>query len=438
MVAKFDVKLTQKMELYKYPFDRQILDVTLNIRGTKWKALPTAPDWLDTGYLTDRIPCTSNLSEAICHYDILTPWVDAREMDETNHPREDKDKTHTVYLRLERKYQYELRKIVFPLFIIVVMAMASLGLEPDKTDARIAAPTGMMLATIGFQYVILETMPKNPQATRLDHYVTFCMLLILMVVAETLFVKQYLEGWRWADAKLVPSPPPPGSPAPEPEPEPTVTTMLGESTSKINKQSREYVAMEWLDFGSVVIAVVLWIIPHILLFWLPKKYVQSALQNSWADVLHFIDTQCKEQKKESSEDDVLTNQVGLDSWSTRGPEDLGKMSRANRRSMARPARSKTRDGGNFQRTRTVPNLGGEGTSRSTPRLVAPDTAAPSGAGTQRRAPLGKARSDTKMFHLKSNADLAVDDSTTVIIDEYLQEQLPEQLPGSTSLSNRGP
>ena len=51
-----------------------------------------------------------------------------------------------------------------------------------RRAARIAAPTGMMLATIGFQYVIQENVPKTPTITYLDSYVIVCLLLILFVV----------------------------------------------------------------------------------------------------------------------------------------------------------------------------------------------------------------------------------------------------------------
>ena len=40
----------------------------------------------------------------------------------------------------------------------------------------------MMLATIGFQYVIQENVPKTPTITYLDSYVIVCLLLILFVV----------------------------------------------------------------------------------------------------------------------------------------------------------------------------------------------------------------------------------------------------------------
>ena len=74
------------------------------------------------------------------------------------------------------------------------MSAASFGLEPDATDQRIAAPLGMMLATIGVMYTIQGDLPKVPKSTKLDTYINVCIFLILLVVVQTIGLKQYLEG----------------------------------------------------------------------------------------------------------------------------------------------------------------------------------------------------------------------------------------------------
>ena len=110
---------------------------------------------------------------------------------------------HTVYLRIERHYQYEVHKIIVPLFIIVLMSAASFGLEPDATDQRIAAPIGMMLATIGVMYTIQGEVPKVPESTWIDTYINVCIFMIALVVAQTIGLKQYLEGARFGNVATV-------------------------------------------------------------------------------------------------------------------------------------------------------------------------------------------------------------------------------------------
>ena len=77
MAARFGVKLTQRMDMKKYPFDRQILAVTLYIRPS-WEVQTAAPDWMDTGHASDKTACQVYLSEAIVHYTLHKPWIEGR------------------------------------------------------------------------------------------------------------------------------------------------------------------------------------------------------------------------------------------------------------------------------------------------------------------------------------------------------------------------
>jgi hypothetical protein len=436
LAIKFHVTLTQRLDMKWYPFDRQVLNFTLLVRGDKcWNVTHDPKDckWLDTGYNNDKKLCTTYLSETLqAVYTLEKPWIEARDEEELRNP-----KHHTVYLRVERQYEYELRKIFFPLFIIVLMAMASLGLEPDKTDARIATPTGMMLATIGFQYVIQSEMPKVATRTSMDDYVNLCMLLIMLVVAETLFAKQWLEGKRFSEASLAPEP----EPEPEPEP-PSRDTMLGESTAAINRNSRQYVQMEWLDTVSVGIALLAWVLPHMVLFfgtWLCYGRTKRIVQSSWDDVLCFHDEACEEKKLESTilESDRKRDKIDeadIDGEGRLKATPTKHLSRYGRSMHKRPSPVTTRKVKGLKRTRTEPNLPGDGTSRT--RLVEPGTAvnqdgaAAASDADQQRAQLGRARSDTKVLRLRSSADIAVGDSagpmdsTTVTIDEELSQLYP--------------
>ena len=47
----------------------------------------------------------------------------------------------------------------------------------------------------------------------------------------------------------------------------------------------------------------LWIVPHCLLFGLPREWVAFVFQSTWGEVLEFIDTKCEEIKRESGDDD---------------------------------------------------------------------------------------------------------------------------------------
>ena len=421
MAIKFHVTLTQRLDMKRYPFDRQILNFTLLVRGHRWKVTdPEDCDWPYTGYKLDKELCTTHLSETLeAVYTLKKPWIEDREEQKKKNP-----KHHTVYFRVERQYEYELRKIFYPLFIIVLMAMASLGLEPDKTDARIATPTGMMLATIGFQYVIQTEMPKVATRTSMDDYVNLCMLLILLVVAETLFAKQWLEGSRFSEASLTPEP------EPEPEPEPASrNTMLGESTAAINRGSREYVQMEWLDTVSVGIALLAWVLPHMVLFlgtWLYYDKTKQMVQSSWDDVVQFHDKACNEKVEEST---LKAGDRKRDKIDEEDIDAKGRLKATPTKHLSRyghalhkrpsPVRPRSEEGG-LQRTRTVPailpsnsRLVERGTAVNQDRAAAPGDH--HGAG-QQRPPLRSSQSHTL--------------NATVTVDEELAQLFPP--PGAVS------
>ena len=88
---------------FGYPFDRQILDLSMYIRHKKWKVVldppgGTPPATRRTGSVPPPPPlsvlwpearvadcffgaraCRSFLSEAIVHYKLAPPWVEARD-----------------------------------------------------------------------------------------------------------------------------------------------------------------------------------------------------------------------------------------------------------------------------------------------------------------------------------------------------------------------
>ena len=93
------------------------------------------------------------------------------------------------------------------------------------------------------------------------------MVLVTLVVAETLFVKHYIEGAQDAAASGS------GSPA---------------STDEMDAPSAAHLAMERLDTAVTVCCAVVWVIPHLLLFLLPRSLVSACMQSNWESQLEFV------------------------------------------------------------------------------------------------------------------------------------------------------
>ena len=190
MAVQFEATLSQHINMEDFPFDRQILRLAFFVRR-EWTVLSTPPAWANTGHASDEKLCTTTVSQAVVHYELKKPWVS------TARPDAKPGSGYIVDVRVQRKYEYELRKIVLPLFVLVLIASSSLGLEPESTNDRVIVPAVMTLAISGFFQVIQGVVPNQPTMTKLDKYTIFCWLCIVSVVLETLAVKVVLEQTRF-------------------------------------------------------------------------------------------------------------------------------------------------------------------------------------------------------------------------------------------------
>jgi hypothetical protein len=192
MAVQFEATLSHRINMQDFPFDGQILRLAFFVRN-EWTVLSVCPDWVDTGHLSDKTICKMNLSEAVVHYELEKPWLSTKSLKSNAQP----GSGYIVDIRVQRKYKYELRKIVLPLFVLVLIASTSFGLEPESTNDRVIVPAVMTLAISGFFQVIQEVVPNQPTMTKLDKYIIFCWIFIIFIVTETLAVKLALEHTRF-------------------------------------------------------------------------------------------------------------------------------------------------------------------------------------------------------------------------------------------------
>ena len=65
MATEFEATLTQRLNMSHFPFDRQILQMLCFVRRDRWHVHEDAPDFVDTGYDTDKDICTTVLSQSV-------------------------------------------------------------------------------------------------------------------------------------------------------------------------------------------------------------------------------------------------------------------------------------------------------------------------------------------------------------------------------------
>lgn len=180
--------------------------------------------------------------------------------------------SYQCYIRVERLYKHELRKIVLPLFLMVLISAASLGLEPEATNDRLLVPTIMVLAISGFFQVIQEAVPKQPIVTKLDTYITCCMAMVLITVLETLTVKVVLDRSRWGvdEYTAIGIPSQCGNDG----------ELQCPRTGEIDRTASRYSLAERIDLGMQLGVLLVWVVPHIILLWFHHKAVPVRLQSN--------------------------------------------------------------------------------------------------------------------------------------------------------------
>jgi hypothetical protein len=80
-------------------------------------------------------------------------------------------------LELRRQSGYYVTKIVVGLAFLIVMEMATFAIEPSGPD-RIAGSITVFLAMVAYLFVVSSDVPKISYNTRLDDYVSLCMVLV--------------------------------------------------------------------------------------------------------------------------------------------------------------------------------------------------------------------------------------------------------------------
>lgn len=247
MAVQFEATLSHHINIQDFPFDRQILRLAFFVRK-EWTVLSDCPDWADTGHTSDSKICKMSLSEAVVHYTLEPPWL-------TTKADIDGAKTGSGYvvdIRVERKYMYVLRKIVLPLFVLVLIASTSFGLEPENTGDRVIVPAVMTLAISGYFQVMQQVVPNQPIMTKLDKYIIFCWIFIVFIVMETLAVQLVLDNTRFmpfAGKATGDSDSPCNS-----QQQPQWCPKMGE----IDRTSNDYQVAEMMDRGAISCVLLFW------------------------------------------------------------------------------------------------------------------------------------------------------------------------------------
>lgn len=185
--CKFLAEFSQRLELQDMPFDRQLLRMKF-VADKPLYHMQFFPLQEEAGYLKggkrsdvpDAVPVEWRVDEKRAILHVMKP--------EEKHEKARFD----VLIHVERKPNFYVWNTFFILFLLTTSSTVAYLMDPSDLNGRASVLLTLLLATVGYKFIVSGWMPVKPYLTILDKYVISSFLFQGMVIAETVFVV-----WRW-------------------------------------------------------------------------------------------------------------------------------------------------------------------------------------------------------------------------------------------------
>jgi hypothetical protein len=105
----------------------------------------------------------------------------------TKDPRELATYTNFVYtIRADRVSSAFLRRAIAPLFLIVAMSFSVYWIDRRDKGPRFGIAATSMLTIVAFQYSLQRVLPPVAYRTRMDDFVTGCLILVFLAFLQAI------------------------------------------------------------------------------------------------------------------------------------------------------------------------------------------------------------------------------------------------------------
>jgi len=181
MLMIVQVEFVERMELHRFPMDRQFLGMDFNAwtgpdpngERLNWNWITSPPEWVPEAFSK---PFAVRMLSTITEYELMSPWVDFS-----------KEQPLSIRLRVERQPGYYGSSIILPNFLIIAVAISGFTIPIDSEEAvadRLSVSVTLMLTAVAFKYVITEQLPKITYMTLMDYYLNLGFLMLTFLVGE--------------------------------------------------------------------------------------------------------------------------------------------------------------------------------------------------------------------------------------------------------------
>ncbi|GAB5369209.1 hypothetical protein AAMO2058_001385900 [Amorphochlora amoebiformis] len=175
---KHSLTLEEQMELHRFPFDRQLLHMFLNINIGDYKCLESAPaEW--------------NLPQSLCNPIKLSLRPKVSSEFSLRYPSINlSGKTGKLIYkaRVQRYSYYYFQNVIFPIFLINTLACSAFLLDHSELEGRVNLVIALLLTSVAFKFAVSAQLPLISYNTFIDVYILITYLVLAFVALESVIV----------------------------------------------------------------------------------------------------------------------------------------------------------------------------------------------------------------------------------------------------------
>jgi len=177
---KFTVELEAKYNLYKFPFDKQVLEIEIESFAWDERFLQLHIEEKFIGFSDEfQIPewRTDNVStrvENVMEVGDRSPFSE-----------------FLMTIDVTRQFGFYIWKVLFPLIILVIMCFAVFWMDDEGLSSRLGVGFTGVLTVVAYQFIATGSLPKVPYMTLMDAYIAFSFVVMIITIFQSILISGY-------------------------------------------------------------------------------------------------------------------------------------------------------------------------------------------------------------------------------------------------------
>jgi hypothetical protein len=182
---------SQRLQLKKFPFDTQLIDLILVPAGFEPGQLN-----LNVDESSGVVPELSLPDWSVMRWEIRSETVNSG-LEAINWDQV------VLTVEVRRHYGFYLVKILLPLVLIVFMSWTVFWLDPSQTAPQISVSITAMLTLIAFRFSMTSMLPSISILTKLDWFLLHATFLIFLGLIEVVYTSWLANNGELSRARQI-------------------------------------------------------------------------------------------------------------------------------------------------------------------------------------------------------------------------------------------